>query len=496
MRCPRCNKVYASDSEFCAADGTKLVPERSEHRDPLVGVVVDNRFRLGSRIGEGGFGAVYRACQLSVNRDVAIKILNEAASQDNKLVERFVGEAEIIAQLKHPNTLKLIDRGQMADGRLYLVSELLEGETLGEVIGRDRLSFSSTATLLQQICGSLDEAHKRGIVHRDLKPANIFLQHIEGQVHVKVLDFGIAKRVESVTLTTEGVLFGTPAYMSPEQAKGDTIDARSDLYALGVIAYECLSGERPFSGVDHMSVLLKHINDLPRPLREIEPPISLSPAEEDFVLRLLEKHPDDRFQTAEEIRQYLGRLKRELNRPEPSGSTPSAEPARSAVDRDSTSAPTTKESYRPSSLLHEPFEGHGSAPSSAPTRPAVDVDPIPDDVGRQGKPWLPVVLGFGLVIAAIIGWWIIEKPSDTPEPSTLTPVPVAPPVPLPDARPSPDVRPQPDVSVPPPDAKVDASPPKAASKPVGRHKKRIKKAPSASGPSKPDGDGVNTGLIE
>ncbi len=282
--------------------------------DPLVGVVLDGRYHIERVVGVGGFGRVYRAQQTNIGRAVAIKVLSLDAAQRADQVRRFQTEASIISRLRHPNTLKLIDSGRTPDGRLYIATEFLTGAPLDVVLRARPLEPIRTLQLLRQVCGSLAEAHEAGVVHRDLKPANIFVEPVGGQEVAKVLDFGVAKLTQQSTETASGTIFGTPTYMSPEQAAGEVIDARSDIYALGVIAYEMLTGRPPFRGSTPMSLLLKHIQEQPTPPSTVLPGL-ISPSVEAFVMRLLAKSPTQRPSTANEVRQLIDQLLMQLSGP-------------------------------------------------------------------------------------------------------------------------------------------------------------------------------------
>src|SRR5262245_16081531 len=193
--------------------------------DPLIGRVLDGRYRITAKIGAGGMSIVYRAIQLTVEREVAIKVLAHGMSTTDRAVERFRNEARAIALLRHPNTIKLHDVGRLSDGRLYLVTELLGGRPLDQLLKERALSPRRAVRLLQQVAESLEEAHAAGIVHRDLKPANLFLDRVGEADVVKVLDFGVAKLGQQGSISAAGAIFGTPRYMSPEQARGNVADA-------------------------------------------------------------------------------------------------------------------------------------------------------------------------------------------------------------------------------------------------------------------------------
>lgn len=278
-------------------------------------MVLDARYRVEARLGAGAFGIVYRGSQLTIDRNVAIKILNREASQSEGLVKRFQNEARIISKLRHPNTLKLIDFGRTPDGRLYIVTELLLGKPLDAVLADGPLSDRATLEIGAQICNSLIEAHEQGIIHRDLKPENVFIEQVGTQQLVKVLDFGIAKLGEHTKMTATGQIFGTPHYMSPEQGRGEQVDLRSDLYSLGILLYELITGDVPFAGTTPMSILLKHQQTTPKPLREILGEAPLHPPLESIVHRLLEKQADDRYESAVALKHALKQAAASLDSP-------------------------------------------------------------------------------------------------------------------------------------------------------------------------------------
>ena len=264
--------------------------------DPYLGRVLDGRFRVDSVLGEGGMGRVYRARQLSMDREVAVKLLRPERGDDKNAEERFLREAKVFSTLRHPNTVTVYDFGRTPDGALYLVMELLVGKPLSEVLAQQgRLSPARLKRIYDQICDSLAEAHAAGLVHRDLKPENVFL--LEGEGHrdtVKVLDFGIARMRDSSTnkLTRTGTTVGTPTYMSPEQVQGQPVDGRSDIYSLGVMMYELLVGSPPFDGPTPESVLVKHVIAPPPKLSDVAPEVA--PAIGVLLQSMLGKEPSTR----------------------------------------------------------------------------------------------------------------------------------------------------------------------------------------------------------
>lgn len=281
-----------------------------EHR--LIGHILDDRYIILRLIGKGSMAAVYAAEQMAVGREVAVKVLDPTIHVDlPELNDRFVAEAQIIARLTHPNTLRLFDYGRTRDGRPYYVTELLRGRALSDVISEGPMDPATVVEILEQAAGSLAEAHELGIVHRDLKPANIFIDRIGNHLSVKILDFGLAKATGggefSRQLTMVGSLVGTPAYMSPEQCLGQPVDGTSDLYSLGVIAYECITGRLPFEGPT-TSVLRQHVYSLPDPFRTFVR--GVHPRIEAVIMSLLAKKPEERPRSAVGLCSRLSALRR------------------------------------------------------------------------------------------------------------------------------------------------------------------------------------------
>jgi eukaryotic-like serine/threonine-protein kinase len=302
--------------------------------DSLTGRILDGRYAVEEPIGSGGMGTVYRGRQLSAGgRPVAIKVLERRADSSGQLTKRFESEAYAISQLRHPNTLKLIDSGRAEDGQLYIITELLEGEPLSSALARGPLDQLRTTKLLKQVCESLAEAHSIGLVHRDLKPSNIFLEKVGDQEIVKVIDFGIARFIEGPKLTAPAQILGTPAYMSPEQIRGEPADARADLYALGVIGYECLAGRPPFIGEKPIAILLQSLKDEPTPITEMGGPIY--PELGALIMELMAKDPGARPSGAVFVRKRLDRIAYELSAANPSvpPKPPEIEGLLSAVDQ-------------------------------------------------------------------------------------------------------------------------------------------------------------------
>ncbi len=320
--CPKCGKKSAEAR--CPEDGTATLVLAANPDSRLAeGTEVNGRYRIRNMIGQGGFGAVYRATNIATDQDMAIKLLAVSLdSDDSDVIQRFFAEAQVTASLKHPNTIRVFDFGQTEGGALYIAMELLSGRPLNDVLKRRAadgkvLTEEETITIGVQILRSLAEAHSANLVHRDLKPHNVFLHEVEGDDPVvKVLDFGIAKRLGS-NLTGTGKAFGTPTYMSPEQAQNQQLDNRSDLYSLGCVLFQCVVGKPPFEGDDPLAVLLAHVTKPPPDLRQV----AATPVSEAFVSvieKSMAKEPTDRFSSAIEFRQALescrGRNRTELAR--------------------------------------------------------------------------------------------------------------------------------------------------------------------------------------
>jgi len=285
-------------------------PKTRTRTDKLPGTMLAGKYKILKKIGEGGMGSVYIANQEPIDRKVAVKVLLGKLAEDEISVRRFEQEARAISKMQHPNTVTIYDFGRTVDAhdeeRLYIVMEYLKGRTLTQVLRAEgQLSGSRASRILRQVCASLADAHTAGIIHRDLKPDNIFLTEVGGDSDwVKVLDFGVAKLADAEsagTLTQTGMIFGTPKYMSPEQAEGKPLDFRADVYALGVILYELLTGRPPFVADTPVGLLLKHISQPPPPFAELRPDLQVDPRLEAITMKALAKQPDDRFQMVQEL---------------------------------------------------------------------------------------------------------------------------------------------------------------------------------------------------
>jgi serine/threonine-protein kinase len=303
---------------------TSKAPERRERNDLPAGTVINGKYRVGSLLAVGGMGRIFLAEQAPLGRTVALKVLRVPQSATEPMVDefrkRFFLEASILAKLQHVNVVTLFDYGRIEgapDERYFMAMEYLAGETLAQRLARTRvLDVPEALRMLRQLARGLREAHKLGAVHRDLKPSNVMLVPDEdGAEVVKILDFGIGKLVgvdDDQQLTQEGAFLGSPKYVAPEHVNERRVDARSDVYALGIIAYECLSGRVPFEGETNLETILKHCNDPVKPMAERSPGVVVPEVVEVFVRRCLEKEPSLRPQGMEEVLRIIGDCERAL----------------------------------------------------------------------------------------------------------------------------------------------------------------------------------------
>ncbi|HEY8207245.1 MAG TPA: protein kinase [Myxococcaceae bacterium] len=388
-RCLTCDTTYPEDVAFCPKDGSALGDR-----------LLENRYRILSKLGAGGMGTVYVAEHVALGKRVAVKILKEEVSRDPAMAKRFEQEAVAASRIGQENIVDVTDFGRTPEGSLYFVMEHLEGRTLADLLQRERvLPVSRTCNILAQICEAIEAAHARGIVHRDLKPHNIVLLDRPGRPDfVKVLDFGISKmgwRQEPIT--EQGAILGTPEYMAPEQASGESVDPRTDVYAIGVMAYELLTGTLPFRGDHSVATMLKHINEAVEPPRKRRPDLGIPEELEVAIMRALSKKADDRQQTVTQLRLAIAR---HIAGPIPLStavSTAPTLPSEPPTELEAMATPT-----RASGPQRAPFTP--PPPSRARPAPAAVADePFADTLYRvpRRNPW-PIVGVFG-GLAAIVG---------------------------------------------------------------------------------------------
>jgi serine/threonine protein kinase len=404
--CPQCALEYVGGEVFCPNDGARLAPKaesRPETRsssDPLLNQILGGRYRIIRKIGEGGMGIVYEAEHIVIEKRVGLKVLREDFSSRHDVVERFRQEAKSASRIGHEHIIDISDFGETPSGASFFVMELLNGQDLAhELEKKGALSARRTIQLCIQCARALGAAHAKGIVHRDMKPENIFLcSRDTGEDFIKIVDFGIAKMNDIETegqpgrkLTKTGMIFGTPEYMSPEQAGGKKLDHRVDIYAMGVIMYELLTGRVPFVGDTFMGILTQHMFESPQPLLVQNPNCRVPPELEAIVFKALSKNADDRYQSMEEL---LGDLQGALSgSSQVSGSVPP-----------------------PGTLTHHGYGGKTPVAGAAPRLMAAEATDFPGHSASSGGG--STFLIFGAVAAVLLGGLgavlMRGKPDDPP----------------------------------------------------------------------------------
>ncbi len=277
--------------------GTAKAPRKN-----LAGKLLANRYLVGELIGAGGLCFVYRAEDLRRQRDVAVKVLPSEKAEVKEFAARFQREITTSKRIDHPNVAAVTDSGELEDGARFLVMELLQGRLLSTVLAEGRLPMPRALVIARQMLVGLGEAHRQGIVHRDVKPHNVMLVDVNGLETVKLFDFGIAANERAaMKLTMPGTAFGTPEYIAPEQAMGLEVDARADLYAVGVVLFEMVAGRLPFQASNDVGFLRAHINEAPPAPSKVTPGVGITGPVDALVLRALAKEPERRFASAEEM---------------------------------------------------------------------------------------------------------------------------------------------------------------------------------------------------
>lgn len=318
--CQTCSRRYPDNAIRCPEDGQPLVDLGTAslpREDSLVGRRMFGDYVIEKKLGEGGMGSVYLAKHTSIDQAIAIKVLHGKAAQQSELIQRFNREARVIAKLTHPNIIRVFIFGRTPEGLIYLAMEYVDGKSLRQLLeSSGRLSEPHAIYIVKQVLGAVAEAHDLGVVHRDLKPENILLTSYRGNDEfVKVVDFGIAKVKEpdgaqQQQLTQAGVVYGTPDYLSPEQAQARPIDARSDIYSAGIVLWEMLTGELPYQGDTAMAVLIQHAFDPPPNPDEANVPIS--PRMKDILRKCMAKDPNARYSSAQGLLDALADCERDL----------------------------------------------------------------------------------------------------------------------------------------------------------------------------------------
>jgi eukaryotic-like serine/threonine-protein kinase len=324
LLCPSCGAGARESSKYCPACGSSLIRTVAE-ADEYIGKTLARKYRVEALIGEGGMGKVYRARQLVLDKPVVLKVLRQSLLSDERTVARFQREAKAASRLNHPNSISILDFGQAEDGALFIAMEFVPGEDLHQLLSREwPLGEGRVIRIVSQVLSALSDAHGAGVIHRDLKPENIMVEQRRNEADfVKVLDFGIAKITDASgedgpALTRAGFVCGTPEYMSPEQARGASLDHRSDLYAVGVLLYQLMTGLLPFESDSAVGFATKHLTEEPPPPSRRRPDARISVGMERLILRTLSKDPEDRPANAEAFKAELQALEhRERRRAEP-----------------------------------------------------------------------------------------------------------------------------------------------------------------------------------
>jgi len=332
-KCPKCGTPYAADAKFCPKDGTPLVsaaatpassgstqirmavkppPSGMDPAKTLRNQTLDQRYQVGRKLGEGGMSFVYEAKDISTGESVAVKIMTPKLAQDKTAAERLRREAGLAMRLDHPHICRIMRLGETAEGLIYLVMPLMKGELLSDREVREgQLSLEIGVPLMRQVCDALHFAHEQQIVHRDLKPENIFLVPEGAGVKAMVMDFGLAKERRSepgmAKLTATGIILGTPEFMSPEQIRGKPLDGRSDIYALGLVAYEMFTGRLPFEGKSAQDMMIARLRGEPLPLRRARADLGFTPEFEKALMKAIEADPAARYQSANEFGDALAK---------------------------------------------------------------------------------------------------------------------------------------------------------------------------------------------
>ena len=315
MKCPQCQTDNPNSTRFCGFCGTTLHPQKvsaatetlqTPLRELARGRVFANRYDIIEQLGRGGMGTVYKVFDKKIEEDVAIKVLKPEIANEINTIARFSNELKLARKITNKNVCKMFDLNEH-EGQHFITMEYVPGEDLKSFIKRSgQVSIGKALSIGKQICLGLTEAHRLGVVHRDLKPSNIM---IDKEGNAKIMDFGIARSTEAKGITEAGVIMGTPEYMSPEQVEGDEVDTRSDIYSLGVILYELVTGNAPFKGKTPISIAFKHKTDTPQEPSEFN--IQVNEALSRMILKCLEKDRKRRYQSVDELLEDLKKIEAE-----------------------------------------------------------------------------------------------------------------------------------------------------------------------------------------
>jgi len=422
--CPQCGQTYDFEQRFCPRDGSTL---RAPAGSNLVGSVLADRYHIVRRIGEGGMGQVYLAEHVKMRRRSAVKVLHQGMVNDPDAIARFNREASNASQIQHPNVAAIYDFGETEDGLIYLAMEFIDGEPLRKLIERQgALTAAQSADITRQVADALEAAHEMGIVHRDLKPDNIMIARgRSGEDVAKVVDFGIAKATsgDDQKVTRTGLAIGTPEYMSPEQLSGDTLDNRTDIYSLGLVAFNMLTGQLPFPAVSSREAMIARLTERPRTLAEIKDDVAWPPALQTVMDRALASHPKDRYAHAGEFGRDL--VKAVAAMPESALSSTGT----LAIAAAHPNAPTVKRSVTPPPAVPSATAITPPAARPAVRRPTPLIAGAPTQVDDSG-PGRIVLTAFIVLAVLVLGgagaWYVYNSRIKAPAPAAAATTPASP----------------------------------------------------------------------
>ncbi|WP_338275256.1 serine/threonine-protein kinase [Corallococcus caeni] len=470
--CETCGLTVPSETAVCPRDGTVVLssfhptpPEPKvivEHpgneviapSDPLIGLKL-GEYELRSRIGVGGMGLVYDGIQPLIGKRVAVKVLRPELAHSSEQVARLLAEARAVNAIRHRGIIDIFGFGQLPDGRQYIVMEYLDGQPLDAILAeKGRLPVPEALSLLDEVLAALGAAHGAGVVHRDLKPSNIFLvRQPDGSRYVKLLDFGLAKRGEGPTVRTAqtrtDMVVGTPEYMAPEQARGQSVGPMTDLYAMGVVTFEIVTGRLPFIGSSPVDLLMKHVEARPPRPSEFVP--DLPPAVDAFILQMLTKDPETRPNSADVLRQHLAKLRRTLRATRTNPTAPA--PVEPAPPKPAAVAVSDADARRPTTQVPPPV-------------PPEDLMVPQEEEPRSMRRFVPIAVGAAVLLAAVGVVAATRGGGETPPPVVAAPTPPPAPKVEPAPPPTPEVVAAPVAQEPPPVAAVEEPPPAKVEPPV------------------------------
>lgn len=412
-------------------------PFDSVNAQELIGQTLDGRYRVDAVLGQGGMGMVFKGVQTSMQRPVALKTLHPQLAMAPSFFERFRREAEIASRLHHPNIITIFDFGQTADGMCYFVMELLEGESLRQRVKRQGpMTLREAAAIVEQTALGVGHAHKQNVIHRDIKPHNVMLTQVDGNEYVKVLDFGLVKALEQEEeehLTSTGQVLGTPQYMPPEQAGGEVVDQRSDLYSLTGVFFYCLTGHSPFGANSVRKALTASLTGKVPPVATYRQGAPVPDAIDRFIAKGLKPEKEDRFQSADEFIQAL--LAATAGLPDavldavptftPDASKESGSGSSSASRKSGGSASRARQGSRSVSAVSKPIPKSGS--SKVEVSPSVAQAAAPPPSKPAGAP-MGLIVGIAGLVVLLIGAGVVFKLTrPPPEPAAPPPIAKAPP---------------------------------------------------------------------